>query len=122
MARVSSIATTASATGPRFASTFPIGREPDGRIVLVYLVTEVWPRRFRRFLQTMRRCCDSLRLDLAARVSTTARPRLRCLSEPSSVTSWSRRFTGIVRDQKYFEPPSGGMFAHSASLQAGPRF
>jgi hypothetical protein len=37
--------------GPRFASTFPIGREPDGRIVLVYLVTEVWPERFRRFLQ-----------------------------------------------------------------------
>jgi hypothetical protein len=41
----------ASANGPRFASTFPIGREPDGRVVLVYLVTEVWPERFRRFLQ-----------------------------------------------------------------------
>jgi hypothetical protein len=40
-----------SADGPRFASTFPIGREPDGRIMLVYLVTEVWPERFRRFLQ-----------------------------------------------------------------------
>jgi hypothetical protein len=37
--------------GPRFASMFPIGREPDSRIVLVYLVTEVWPERFRRFLQ-----------------------------------------------------------------------
>lgn len=42
---------TGSANGPRFASTFPIGREPDGRIVLVYLVTEVWPERFRRFLE-----------------------------------------------------------------------
>ena len=40
-----------SVKGPRFASTFPIGRDPDGRIVLVYLVTEVWPERFRRFLQ-----------------------------------------------------------------------
>lgn len=42
---------TGSASGPRFASTFPLGREPDGRIMLVYLVTEVWPERFRRFLQ-----------------------------------------------------------------------
>ena len=40
-----------SANGPRFTSTFPIGRQSDGRIVLVYLVTEVWPERFRRFLQ-----------------------------------------------------------------------
>ena len=44
-------AATGSANSPRFASTFPIGREPDGRVVLVYLVTEVWPERFRRFLQ-----------------------------------------------------------------------
>jgi hypothetical protein len=41
----------ASGNGPRFTPTVPIGREPHGRIVLVYLVTEVWPERFRRFLQ-----------------------------------------------------------------------
>jgi hypothetical protein len=46
-----SLGGTGSANSPRFASTFPIGREPDGRVVLVYLVTEVWPERFRRFLQ-----------------------------------------------------------------------
>jgi len=38
-------------TAPRLASTFPIGREPDGRVVLVYLATEVWTERFRSFLQ-----------------------------------------------------------------------
>jgi hypothetical protein len=37
--------------GIRIASTTPIGRESAGRVVLMYLVTEVWPERFRRFLQ-----------------------------------------------------------------------
>jgi hypothetical protein len=41
----------ASDNGLRVASTAPIGRESDGRVVLMYLVTEVWPERFRRFLQ-----------------------------------------------------------------------
>lgn len=32
-------------------STFPIGVEPDGRTVLLYLATEVWTEAFRTFLQ-----------------------------------------------------------------------
>jgi hypothetical protein len=37
--------------GIRIASTTPIGHEAGGRVVLMYLVTEVRPDRFRRFLQ-----------------------------------------------------------------------
>jgi hypothetical protein len=37
--------------GIRITSTTPIGRESSGRVVLMYLVTEVWPERFRRFLR-----------------------------------------------------------------------
>lgn len=37
--------------GIRIASATPIGRESDGRVVLMYLVMEVWPERFRRFLR-----------------------------------------------------------------------
>jgi hypothetical protein len=37
--------------GIRITSTTPIGRESGGRVVLMYLVTQVWPERFRRFLR-----------------------------------------------------------------------
>jgi hypothetical protein len=37
--------------GIRIVSTTPIGRESGGGVVLIYLVTEVWPERFRRFLR-----------------------------------------------------------------------
>jgi hypothetical protein len=40
-----------SGTAPRLSSTFPIGLEPDGRAVLLYLATEPWTNGFRSFLQ-----------------------------------------------------------------------
>lgn len=84
---------TGSANGPRFASTFPIGREPDGRIVLVYLVTEVWPERFRRFLE------DHVPLLQLAPTWTLRLVFPRPLDNVydayrrSSATNWNRRFT-----------------------------
>jgi hypothetical protein len=36
---------------PALPSPFPIGVEPDGRAVLLYLATEPWPDGFRSFLQ-----------------------------------------------------------------------
>src|SRR5687767_10813382 len=41
----------APGTAPRSASTFPIGLEPNGRVVVLYLATEPWTDRFRTFLQ-----------------------------------------------------------------------
>ena len=38
-------------TAPRPSSTFPIGLEPEGRVVLLYLATEPWTDGFRTFLQ-----------------------------------------------------------------------
>jgi hypothetical protein len=38
-------------TAPRPSSTFPIGLQPDGRVVLLYLATEPWTDGFRTFLQ-----------------------------------------------------------------------
>jgi hypothetical protein len=40
----------APGTAPRLCSTFPIGLEPDGRVVLLYLATEPWTNGFRTFL------------------------------------------------------------------------
>jgi hypothetical protein len=78
---------------PRFTSTFPIGREPDGRVVLVYLVTEVWPERFRRFLQDhvpLLRLAPTWTLRL---VFPRPLDRVYDTYQASSMTNWSRRFT-----------------------------
>ena len=40
-----------SGTAPQLSSTFPIGLEPDGRVVPLYLATERWTDSFRSFLQ-----------------------------------------------------------------------
>jgi hypothetical protein len=42
---------TSPGTAPRPSSTFPIGLEAEGRVVLLYLATEPWTDGFRTFLQ-----------------------------------------------------------------------
>jgi hypothetical protein len=42
---------TTSGTAPQLSPTFPIGLEPDGRAVPLYLATEPWTDGFRSFLQ-----------------------------------------------------------------------
>ncbi|MPY88621.1 MAG: hypothetical protein GEU99_11925 [Luteitalea sp.] len=119
----------ASGNDPRFASTFPIGREADGRVVLAYLVTEVWPERFRRFLQ------DQVRL-LRLAPSWTLR-----LVFPRPLDRVYDNYQAVIRDelespihagtihelQRYFEQRRRS--AHTSAHQgigrvsnAGPRF
>jgi len=119
----------ASRNGPRFASTFPIGREPDGRLVLGYLVTEVWPKRFRRFLQDhvpLLRLAPTWTLRLVF-----PRPLDRLYDAYQAVIRdelESPIHPGIVRElQKYFEERRRA--AHAPGQQrirpttsAGPRF
>ena len=63
-------------------SAFPIGVEPDGRTILLYLATEPWTDGFRSFLQGHVGAPEGrAELDAADRVSTPARPRLRRLSD-----------------------------------------
>jgi hypothetical protein len=118
-----------SVKGPRFASTFPIGRDPDGRPVLVYLVTEVWPERFRRFLQDhapLMRLVPMWTLRLVF-----PRPLDRVYDTYQAVIHdelESPIHAGIVHElQKYFE--SRRRAAHTPAHQriarasnAGPRF
>jgi hypothetical protein len=118
-----------SGNGPRFTSTFPIGREPDGRVVLVYLVTEVWPERFRRFLQDhvpLLRLAPTWTLRLAF-----PRPLDRVYDTYQAVISdelESPIHPGILHElQKYFEGRrrAAHIPAHQRidrASNAGPRF
>jgi hypothetical protein len=73
--------------------TFPIGMEPDGRTVLLYLATEAWADGFRAFLEGMPRCSDSRR-----RGRYESRFRARSMSSTTRISessrrSWNRRCT-----------------------------